>query len=92
MKVFDSIKSKNIDELAEWLAESCNFDTAPWWHFWDERYCNKCKSEIGMNENGNEAEYGYCELHGKCKFFPHMNSIPDNAQTIKMWLKSEIEN
>ena len=38
MTVFESFKTKNIDELAEWLSEHCMFDTAPWWNFWDENY------------------------------------------------------
>lgn len=92
MTVFENFKNKNIDELANWLAEHCMFDSAPWWRFWDKNYCNKCKEEIAVDEDGYEKECAYCELHGNCRFFKEMNEIPDNKQTIKMWLESEDVN
>ena len=98
MTVFENFKSKNIDELAEWLDKHCEFDTAPWWRFWDKNYCNKCEPEIAYITNPNkdidsdiELECAWCELHHKCKFFQEMNDIPDIKQTIKMWLMSECE-
>lgn len=91
MKVFDSIKNKNIDELAEWLDEYCDFDSAPWWKYWDENYCSKCESieSESANDFGYAAEYAYCELNGNCRFFKDMKEIPDSKQIIKMWLESE---
>lgn len=92
MTVFENIKNNSIDELAEWLDEYCTFDTAPWWKWWDENYCDKCEPEIGhMMAFGKELEckYAWCELNHKCKFFQEMEEIPDNKQIIKMWLMSE---
>lgn len=89
MTVFESIKNKNIDKLAEWLDEHCNFDFAPWWRFWDENYCNKCESVIFSDDEGGKMEFAYCEHYGNCRFFKEMADTPDNKQTIKMWLESE---
>lgn len=96
MKIFENLKNKSIDELAEWLAENCDFDFAPWWKWWDENYCKKCEpvtmckyeEEYGFDV---EHEYGWCELHERCKFFPDMNEKPNTTQTIKLWLESKCE-
>lgn len=91
MNVFDSIKLKNIDELAEWFDENVTSDDTPWWKWWDENYCKKCESEIAyMSELDKKCECAWCELHGKCKFFKELDDIPDCKQTIKMWLESKI--
>lgn len=87
MTVFEKIKNKNIDELAEWLAEHCLCDTAPWWDFWNENYCKKCKP---IKRNNGRMEYAYCELNHNCKFFKEMEVVPDIKQMIKMWLESEL--
>ena len=96
MTVFENIKTKNVDELAEWLSEHCMFDTAPWLDWWDENYCNKCEPEIGhMTVFGKEleCECAWCEFNNhKCKFFQEMDEIPDNKQIVKMWLLSEYES
>ena len=85
MTVFEKFKSKNIDELAEWLDEYCMFDDAPWIHWWDKNYCNNCD---GIWDDINC--YAWCELNDdKCKFFQDMDYMPDNKQIIKMWLESE---
>ena len=90
MKVFDSIKSKNIDELAEWLDKHCDFDSALWWKYWDKNYCNKCESVVtGTNVFGYPLEHAYCEINNNCRFFKDMDDIPDSKQIIKMWLESE---
>jgi hypothetical protein len=91
MKVFDSIKNKNIDELADWLDEHCDFDSALWWKWWDENYCNKCESIKTESTNifGHKIECAYCELNRNCKFFKDMDDIPNSKQIIKMWLESE---
>ena len=81
MKVFDDIKSKNIDELAEWLDKYGAFDNSPWVEYFNENYCRKCEPE---------SDYGYCELNGNCKFFKHMSEIPSCKDMVKLWLKSEI--
>ena len=84
MTVFELFKSKSIDELVDWLDENCTPDFSPWMNWWDDNCCKKCD---GVFQDG--LEYGWCELHGKCKFFQDMNDIPDNKQMIKMWLESE---
>lgn len=93
MTIFESIKSKNIDELAEWLDEYGLYDGSPWIDWWDKKYCCKCIPELKHNEIfGNEDEYGWCELHKKCKYFQDMDNIPNNKQIIKMWLENEDYN
>ena len=90
MTVFENLKAKNIDELVDWLYEYCDFDSAPWWKWWDENYCSKCESVISrISEIGRDVEFAWCELHDKCRFFSEMDDIPDTKQIIKMWLESE---
>jgi hypothetical protein len=43
-----------------------------------------------------EVECAYCELADelgvkRCRFFPELEDIPDNKETIKMWLEEEVE-
>ena len=92
MTIFDEIKSKNIDELAEWLDKHGAFDTAPWMQWYDDNYCSKCEPETACVEGYHgENDFAWCELHGKCKFFEDLETIPDHKQTIKMWLQLESE-
>lgn len=98
MTIFENFKNKDIDELVDWFSEHCSFDSAPYWHFWDEKYCSKCEPEItcvpDLSKDLNsdiECECAWCELNNKCKFFPNINDIPDEKQIIKMWLESEGE-
>lgn len=92
MKVFDKFKSKNIDELAEWLDKYSNFEYAPWMKWLEDTYCSKCPTEIGrFVDSDRDVNFCWCELHNKCRFFSDMDSIPDSKQVIKMWLESEIE-
>ena len=95
MKIFDSIINKNIDELAEWLDEHCDFDGALWWKWCDKNYCGEC--EPIESESTNVFGYpigecAYCEINGNCRFFKEMEEIPNSKQIIKMWLESESEN
>lgn len=89
MTIYENFKNKDIDELTDWIAENCNFDTAPYWRWWDKNYCNKCKTEISADDEGNKKEYAYCELFNNCRYFKEMDNVPDNKETIKMWLESE---
>ena len=89
MKVFDSIKDKNIDELAEWINEHLQFDFAPWWRHWDENYCGKCEPVVFTDDEGDKTVFAYCEHYGNCRYFNEMDEIPDHKQVIKMWLESE---
>ena len=89
MTHFERIKSMDIEEMSEWLDQHGEFDTAPWTNWWDENYCKKCPSIRRKTEWGMNCEFGWCELHDRCKFFQHLNDIPDNKTVIKMWLESE---
>ena len=89
MTVFEKIKSKNIDELAEWLDKYCIYDGAPWVNFWDINYCEKCESIELSNSLGYNTDYAYCEVNGHCKFFKELKDVPSTKQLIKMWLESE---
>ena len=93
MKVFDTIKSKDIDELAKWLDEYETSDFSPWIEWWDKNYCQKCDSIITyVSYLKREAECSWCEVNNKCKFFDNLDETPSNEQIIKMWLESEIDN
>lgn len=80
----------NIDEFAKWLNENCG-DDAAWILWYDKNYCKECAC---VNINGEEsfdydADYAYCEIYKKCRFFPDMNEVPDCLEIVKMWLNSE---
>ena len=93
MKAYDKFKSMSIDELADWLDKYGMFDCSPWLKWFDDNYCSKCESETAFVLHFNkELECSWCELHGKCKYFKEMEDIPDNKQTIKMWLESDIKD
>lgn len=98
MTKFDNFKSKNIDELVEWLDKYGAFDNSPWMLWFDKNYCRNCPPEDSLIPDSQEeqeywhhCECAWCELHDKCKFFPEMDEVPDNKQVIKMWLESEEE-
>ena len=91
MRMVDKIKSKSIDEFAEWLDEHGAFDGSPWINWWQENYCNKCEPEIVKTLIfEKESKCCWCELHDKCKFFQDMNDVPTNKDIIKMWLENEV--
>lgn len=85
MKRFDFLKSKNIDELVDWLDEYCMVGDCPWDKYFDDNYCSKCDA---VEHEGHE--YAWCELNKKCKFFEDMSDIPDYKQIIRLWLESEV--
>ena len=92
MTRFEQIKLMDIDELSEWLNRQESWDTSPWVDWWDSTYCQNCESVMAFVPYLNgEHECSYCELNGKCKFFPEMSEVPDNKEMIKMWLESEVE-
>ena len=95
MKQIEVFDSMNIDEFVDWLDKYGGFESSQWLKWWDETFCKNCDSEtacIPTDEGGYgvECEYGYCELHGNCRYFQHMPDVPDNKQIIKMWLESEV--
>lgn len=90
MIVFNSIKNKNIDELAEWLDKYGQYDGSPWNEWFDKNYCQKCEPEyVYVEAFERKCECAWCELHNKCKFFQNIDDAPDSKQIIKMWLESE---
>lgn len=91
MKVINMFEYMNIDEFVDWLDENVYLEHSPWLKWWDETYCKNCESVCATSPNGcGESEYGYCELHGNCRYFQDMEDIPSGKQIIKMWLESEI--
>ena len=77
MTNFKRIQSMNIDELAEWLDENGQFDTAPWSEWFSKTYCEKCESikcryadaeeKLGFTpylfgSYSGDLECAYCEL------------------------------
>lgn len=90
MTVFDSFKSKNIDELAEWLNEYGIQDFSPWYNWFDSKYCCKCEpEEVYEVDHDFSHNYAWCEVCGNCKFFQDMDEVPWGKQIVKMWLESE---
>lgn len=94
MTIFENLKIKNIDEVAEWMSENCSSDDSPWWEWWDKHYCKKCESiSCFVPAFGREADCTWCELNdNKCKFFPDMGEMPNEKEIVRMWLESECEN
>ena len=90
MTKFESIKSKNIDELAAWLDEYGAFDTAPWMYWFDENFCRCCEEDEFYDVDKDIITVcTYCEYSGKCRFFSDMDEAPHGKQIVKMWLESE---
>lgn len=90
MTIFENIKSKNIDELVEWLDKNGAYDYSPWEKWFDKKYCRKCETVRGyLPELNGERECAWCELHNKCKYFEDMIRVPGRKQIIRLWLESE---
>ena len=86
MRNFDIIKSKNIDELAEWLDMYGMQDFSPWIDWFDENYCSKCETVSG--EYG--TKYSWCEINDdRCRFFQNMDEVPHGKELVKIWLENE---
>jgi hypothetical protein len=89
---FDVIKAMNMEELADWLDKNGQFDTAPWTLWFDRKYCSNCESIMCHYEDStHEFPCAWCELNDNCKFLPNAKGMPNNKETIKMWLESEEE-
>lgn len=90
MTVFEKIKSMDINEFAEWFDNHCSHDSDLCIGWWDKTYCKNCEPVIGRYEDSIiDIEFGWCELHGKCKYFQELESTPDTLQITKLWLESE---
>jgi hypothetical protein len=104
MNNFEKLKSMSIEELADWLDKHGQFDHSPWSDWFAKKYCDNCESikcryadaeeKLGFSPfyfYGGEIECAYCELEHKCKFFSELDDTPDNRDTIRMWLESEVK-
>lgn len=98
MNNFEKLKSFDMDQLADWLAEHSQYDHSPWSEWFDKKYCKNCESIICRHEDTEKMlglkpffECAYCEVYDKCKFFADADDVPDEKETIKMWLESEVE-
>lgn len=91
MNNFKYINNMNIDELATWLDEKFSgFYDSPWEKWWNKNYCDKCEPEIGrFKGEDRDAQFCWCELHGKCKYFQELVDTPDGKKICKMWLENE---
>jgi hypothetical protein len=92
----------DIEQLADWLDENGQFDTAPWSEWFSKKYCNNCESikckyadaeeKLGFSpytHYSGEVECAYCELENKCRFFQSLDDVPNNREVIRMWLEEE---
>lgn len=92
MTVFEKIKSMNIDEFTEWFENNCLHNEDPCIKWWDKTYCQNCEPvHAYVDYLGKECECSWCEIYMKCRYFQNMDKIPDNKETIKMWLESKAE-
>lgn len=93
MTNYESIKSKNIDELAEYLEECIEWDNSPWEKWFDKNYCQKCAIVKAFAPYiKRETEFAWCELNDGCRFFEGFDGIAiieDCKNVIKLWLESE---
>ena len=98
MNNLKKLQSMNIDQLIDFLNTNGHHN-AVWWEWFEEKYCNECAPEIGyINDVDGEHTWqigcmcSYCETHANCRFFPDMDDVPDNKETIKLWLESEVND
>lgn len=91
MNNFEKLQSMSVDELAKWLDQYGQFDNAPWTLWFDEKYCSNCEPVMCSYENSTRKfPCAWCELNDGCKFLPDAKEMPNNLDTIKMWLEREV--
>ena len=99
---FEHIKSLNVDEFAQWLLDNGKIESGEWEKWFDREYCQNCESTILNGEKEIKEKLGidslffdksiicnYCEINKKCKYFPHLDDIPNGLDIIKFWLQKE---
>lgn len=92
MTNFEKLKSLDIDQLVDWLAELEQFDSSPWSLWFDCKYCKHCEDIICKSaDDVFHSRCAYCEVYDECRFFDDMNDVPNEKETIKMWLEAEAE-
>ena len=93
MTVFENIKQMNINELTDWLYKNDSIDYSPWLTWYNKTYCQNCETvTANVQYLMKTCECAWCEIHGRCKFFPKLDDGPDRKQMIKLWLESEYKN
>lgn len=85
----EEIINKNIDEFADWLNSLAIWSNeSPWEQWFEANYCSKCAVVICKDpDTGRDIRCSWCELHDQCKYFPTLDTIPDNKYIIKQWLR-----
>ena len=89
-------KFSTPEGLAAWLTEVSQYDNSPWGEWFGSKFCDNCEAiKVEAAEDkwwGPKTEiYAYCELNNcKCRFFPDLESNPDEGQTIRLWLAEEV--
>lgn len=95
MNNYERIRAMSIDDLSEFLDERCSYDNDPSIEWWDRKYCGHCESVtkkyVNFSGHETEMEFAWCEVNGKCKYFPELEEYPNTRQMMKMWLESEVE-
>lgn len=92
MTIYDKFTTSTPTSLAEWLDEHGQFDGSPWMEWFDTNYCKKCEPILGKCEDDYRTlKFSYCELKGRCRFFPDLDHCIRNSEIIEMWLKLEVE-
>ena len=94
MTNFEQLQSMSQNELAKWLDKHLHFEDAPHMIWFGKKYCDKCDRIEFRIEHGYgtyKQTFAYCEREHKCRFFPDMNEVPDNLETLKLWLNTEAE-
>lgn len=100
MNNFENLKKMSLDDFTAWLDKNGMFDNSPWLNSFNKKYCDNCESvechyeeakeKLGITPfYDNTIECAYCEVYKKCRFFEHLEDVPDNKDMIKMWLEEE---
>ena len=100
MTNFKHIQSMTVDELAKWLDKYGQFDQSPWANWFNNQYCKNCEPiKLNYEDSKNKLnieplsyltiECAFCECNDHCRFFPEIDGIPSNLETIKMWFIEE---
>lgn len=96
MTIFDKIKSLSKEEMVNYLSQYGDVDFAPWWNWFDEKYCQKCETiETSEDDYHFKVRYSYCELYGRCRFSSGEGDSNDpilgeDKKIIQKWLESEV--
>ena len=90
---FENFKNMNIESLAQWFDRYIEFGGSPWCQWFDDNYCRKCETVICRYPDGkHEFPCAWCEVKGKCKYFPDLDKTPNSQDIVKIWLESEVKD